>query len=427
MNIIKTLYKAFIESSGIATDSRETVKDKIFFALSGENFNGNRFAETALNNGAKFAIIDDAAYKKDDRYLLVNNTLETLQQLARYHRKQVNMPIIGITGTNGKTTTKELVAAVLKTAFNTVATQGNYNNHIGVPLTLLRINSNTEIAIIEMGANHPGEIRFLCNMALPTHGIVTNIGKAHLEGFGIFEGVKNTKKELYDFLNKNKGSVFVNAQDPLLLNLTEKLNRVTYGTGKSDVKGEIVSRKPFLKLKINLGETSIIVSSQMYGSYNFPNIMAAAAVGNYFNVPASDIAKAIENYRPSNNRSQQIITSKNHIVLDAYNANPVSMTHAINSFKEAGFENECLILGDMFELGASAAEEHQKVVDLLLHNGFQCVYLVGEHFAKTTHSFTQFITTQNAAEFFSVNPLKGKTILLKGSRGMHLETLAKLL
>ena len=428
MDIIQELYQVFKSSSGISTDSRKDVRNTLFFALSGENFNGNRFAEIALNKGAKLAVIDDASYKKDDRYLLVNNTLETLQQLARYHRKQVNIPVIGITGTNGKTTTKELVAAVLKTTFNTVATQGNYNNHIGVPLTLLRIGSKTEIAVIEMGANHPGEIRFLCNMALPTHGIVTNIGKAHLEGFGNFEGVKNTKKELYDFLNKNKGSVFVNAQDPLLLNLTEKLNRIaTYGADKSDVKGEIVNRKPFLKLKINFGETDVIISSQMYGSYNFSNIMAAAAVGSYFNVSPFYIAKAIENYRPSNNRSQQITTSKNHIVLDAYNANPVSMATAINSFVDAEFENGCLILGDMFELGLESEKEHQKIVDLLLETDIQCVYLVGEGFAKTSNPFTGFLTTKEAFEFFKQNPLKGKNILIKGSRGMHLETLLETL
>ncbi len=427
MDIIQKLYQVFKSSSGISTDSREEVKNTLFFALSGENFNGNRFAESALNKGAMLAVIDDAAYKKDDRYLLVNNTLETLQQLALHHRKQVNIPVIGITGTNGKTTTKELVAAVLKTTYSIVATQGNYNNHIGVPLTLLRIDTNTEIAVIEMGANHPGEIRFLCNLALPTHGIVTNIGKAHLEGFGNFEGVKNTKKELYDFLEANNGSLFVNTQDPLLLNLTEKLNRITYGTDRGDVKGEIVSRKPFLKLKINFDEANIIVSSQMYGSYNFPNIMAAVAVGNYFKVPASNIAKAIENYRPSNNRSQQITTSKNHVILDAYNANPVSMATAINSFADADFEDGCLVLGDMFELGAESDKEHQKIVDLLLKTGYQCVYLVGENFAKTSNPFTGFLTTKEAAEFFKKNPLKGKNILIKGSRGMHLETLLETL
>ncbi len=427
MNFIKTLYNVFLNASGIATDSRETVKNTIFFALSGENFNGNRFAETALTKGAILAVIDDPAYQKDERYFLVDNTLEILQQLALFHRKQFNIPVIGITGTNGKTTTKELTTAVLQTTFNTIATKGNLNNHIGVPLTLLRIHTNTEIAIVEMGANHPGEIDFLCNLALPTHGIITNIGKAHLEGFGNFEGVKKTKSELYNFLEQNDGTAFVNGDDTLLTDLSKKLNHYTYGTSKGDVKGEIRCHKPFLTINIDLGKKTISVASQLYGSYNFPNMLAAAAIGNYFKVPDYAIQSALENYLPANNRSQQVTTSHNHLILDAYNANPVSIANAINSFKEAGFENECLILGDMFELGMSAAEEHQKVVDLLLSNGFRYVFLVGEHFAKTTHPFTHFDTTQKAVEFFSLNPLKGKTILLKGSRGMHLETLIELL
>lgn len=427
MNSIKTLYEAFLKSSGIATDSRETVQDKIFFALSGENFNGNRFAEAALSHGARLAVIDDPAYQKNKQCFLVGNTLETLQQLALHHRKQFTIPVVGITGTNGKTTTKELTTAVLQTTFKTVATQGNLNNHIGVPLTLLRIQANTEIAVVEMGANHLGEIDFLCKLALPTHGIITNIGKAHLEGFGNFDGVKKTKKELYDFLENSKGLVFVNADDTLLSELSKKLNQFSYGTSKGHVKGEILIHKPFLKVKVDLGVKTIFVASHLYGSYNFMNMLAAAAVGNYFKVPAQAIQVALENYIPSNNRSQQVKTNHNHLVLDAYNANPVSMTHAINSFKEAGFENECLILGDMFELGAGASEEHQKVVDLLLQQGFQCVYLVGEHFSKTKSPFTCFDTTQKAASYFQENPLKNKTILLKGSRGMHLETLVKLL
>jgi len=264
-------------------------------------------------------------------------------------------------------------------------------------------------------------------MALPTHGIITNIGKAHLEGFGNFEGVKNTKKELFSFLEVNKGLAFVNADDPLLIDLSEKLNRYSYGTSNSLVKGKIIKQQPHLKIEISTDKKNITVSSQLYGSYNFPNMMAAAAVGNYFNVPLTSIREALEHYIPANNRSQQIKTAHNHIILDAYNANPVSMANAINSFKEAKFENECLILGDMFELGESAAEEHQKVVELLSQTGFHHVYLIGESFAKTTHPFTNFITTQEAAEFFTGNPLRGKTILLKGSRGMHLETLLDLL
>ncbi len=428
MDNIKKLYHLFSHSSGVSTDSREEVENTLFFALSGENFNGNRFAETALNKGAKYAVIDDAAYKKNERCFLVNNTLETLQQLALFHRKQFNIPVIGITGTNGKTTTKELTAAVLQTTYATVATRGNFNNHIGVPLTLLRINRQTETAIIEMGANHPNEIEFLCSLALPTHGIVTNIGIAHLEGFGTFEGVKKTKKALYDFLEKQGGTAFVNNDDPLLLNLTENINRFTYGTSpNSDVTGKIISRKPYLQLNLEIDKTSLPVSGKLYGSYNFANMMAAAAVGCYFKVPATSIVEALQNYVPANNRSQQIKTAGNAIILDAYNANPVSMSTAINSFLEAGFKNECLILGDMFELGPTSPEEHQKIVDLLIQNQFRRVYLIGEEFHNTTNPFKTFATTGDAHNFFKANPITNKNILLKGSRGMHLETLLEVL
>lgn len=426
MDTIIKLYNFFTKSSGIATDSRKEVANTLFFALSGENFNGNCFAEAALSKGALIAVIDNPDYKKDERYFLVDNTLKTLQQLALYHRNKIKIPVIGITGTNGKTTTKELVTAVFKTTYNTVATKGNFNNHIGVPLTLLRINHNTKIAVIEMGANHPEEINFLCNLALPTHGIITNIGKAHLEGFKSFEGVKNTKKELYDFLETNKGIAFVNTDDRLLLSLSKKLNTYTYGTSYGNVKGEIISHQPFLKLKIDL-DKPIYVSSRLYGSYNFPNIMAAAAIGNYFKISATAIQNAIEKYIPANNRSQIVKTKNNSIILDAYNANPVSMEKAITSFKDAVFESPCLILGDMFELGLNSAEEHQKVVDLLVKNNFKCVYLVGENFAKTTNPFINFTTTVQAADFYSNKPLKKKNLLIKGSRGMHLETLIEFL
>jgi len=427
MKYIEQLYKTFLNSSGISTDTRDDVKNTLFFSLSGEKFNGNKFARTAIEKGALLAVIDDPVFQTDSRTILVDNVLETLQRLALHHRKQINIPVIGITGTNGKTTTKELIASVLGSTYNTVATKGNLNNHIGVPLTLLQINNKTEIAVIEMGANHPGEISTLCNLTLPTHGIITNIGKAHLEGFGNFEGVKQTKKELYDFLKKNKQHAFVNADDPLLVDLSNNIDRNTYGTATGDATGEIIKHKPFITLKVTLPDKSFTIASRLYGSYNFPNIMAAIAVGNYFSVSANNIRQSIEKYIPDNNRSQQIKTQHNKLILDAYNANPVSMLNAIISFEEAHFKNAMLILGDMFELGDASKEEHQKIVNLLLEKGFKNVLLAGRAFFRTNHPFIAFETTEQAADYLQENPLSNKTILIKGSRGMHLETLVKYL
>jgi len=427
MKKIDQLYKDFLHSSGISTDTRDDVKNKLFFSLSGENFNGNKFAQTAIDKGALLAVVDDPAFQTGSHIILVDNVLETLQQLALFHRKQINIPVIGITGTNGKTTTKELIASVLGSTYNTVATKGNLNNHIGVPLTLLQINNKTEIAVIEMGANHPGEISTLCSLALPTHGIITNIGKAHLEGFGNFEGVKQTKKELYDFLEKNKKHAFVNADDPLLGELSKNIDRITYGTNTGNVTGKIIKHAPFISVEVTLPHKSFTINSKLYGSYNFPNIMAAIAVGNHFSVSADNIRQSIEKYIPDNNRSQQITTKHNNLILDAYNANPVSMLNAIISFEKAHFKNSMLILGDMFELGDASKEEHQKIVDLLLEKGFKNVLLAGKAFYGTTHPFIAFETTEQAAEFIQQNPLSNKTILIKGSRGMHLETLVRYL
>ena len=424
---IKEIYNLFITTNGISTDTRKDVKNTIFFALSGENFDGNKFAEVALEKGAAYAVIDNPEYKKDDRYILVENVLETLQKLANYHRKQFTIPFMGITGTNGKTTTKELVSAVLKSKYNIISTEGNLNNHIGVPLTVLKVKRDTEITVIEMGANHPEEIAFLCEIAKPTHGIITNIGKAHLEGFGSFEGVKNTKKELYDYLKKNYGTAFVNRDDSLLMELSEGIKRVLYCSNDCDLKGSVISNFPFLKVKIDTKQEAFEISTKLYGSYNLPNILAAVAVGKHFDVPDTKIKSAIENYVPSNNRSQITKTENNTIIQDAYNANPVSLTKAVESFYSSGFENPCLILGDMFELGKYSLKEHQKIADIVKEKGFDCVYLVGKEFFRTKNLFTTFESTEQAAEFFENNPLKNKTILLKGSRGMHLETLLKYL
>lgn len=420
---IAELYKIFTDSKGICIDSRKDVKDKIFFALPGENFNGNKFAGAAVKNGALAAVIDDKEYAKDDRFVLVENTLETLQELAVFHRKTFNIPFIGITGTNGKTTTKELVGGVLNSTYNTYYTKGNLNNHIGVPLTILNIKKDAEIAVIEMGANHPGEIEQLCKIAQPTHGLITNIGKAHLEGFGNFDGVKKTKKELYDYIKKNGELVFVNGDDKLLKELSKGIKKVEYCTGNCIVNGKILKSFPFLTVEINLGKEKIIVSSKLYGSYNLPNILAAAAVGYNFNVKPGNIKKTIESYTPGNNRSQVKVTENNKVIMDAYNANPVSMTKALESFSDAGFEHPCIILGDMFELGNASGEEHKKIVELLKNKGFECVILVGKEFFKVKNGYTAFQTTGETLEYLKKYPVTGKTILLKGSRGMQLETL----
>ena len=427
MEIIEQIYQQFLASTGVCTDTRQEVKNKLFFALSGDSFNGNKFAEQALAKGALIAVIDDPAYQKNSRYILVDDVLYTLQQLALHHRKQFSIPVIGITGTNGKTTTKELTATVLNSKYNIIATRGNLNNHIGVPLTLLRITKQTEIAVIEMGANHPGEINALTKLALPTHGIITNIGKAHLEGFGNFEGVKKTKRELYDFLKLHNGNAFVNYNDELLLALSQGMNIIGYGTSSCAITGSISNQTPDLTLDVTIDQEKYIVKTKLYGNYNFANIMAAIAIGNFFSVPATDIIESISNYTPENNRSQQLKTQHNKIILDAYNANPVSLSKAIISFWDAKFQNPLLIIGDMFELGKASAEEHQKIVDLLISKAFDEVIIVGKDFFRTNHPFKAFETTELTADYLMHHPVTKKHILIKGSRGMHLETLTKYL
>jgi UDP-N-acetylmuramoyl-tripeptide--D-alanyl-D-alanine ligase len=427
MKQTEDIYKIFLNSEGISTDSRGEVKGKLFFALSGENFDGNVYAEQALRKGALKAVVDNPDIVLNNDYILVDNTLETLQKLAVLHRRKFDVPVIGITDTNGKTTTKELVSNVLGSDFKVVATKGNLNNHIGVPLTLLSINENTEVAVVEMGANHIGEIKYLCNIAMPTHGIITNIGKAHLEGFGSFEGVVKTKKELYDYLEENEGIAFVNGDDNLLKELSRNIKRIFYCEKNCDVNGEIISRFPFLKIRVNIEDYGFELTSKLFGSYNFSNIMAAVVVGNYFMVPTEKIKKSLENYIPSNNRSQMTETTKNKIILDAYNANPVSLSKAIIDFNDAKFKDSCLIIGDMFELGEYSHDEHQKMVDLIEEKGFDCVFLVGVELYNTDNNFIKFKSTQDALKYFENNPLKGKTILLKGSRGMHLEKLLSVL
>lgn len=427
MQKIQELYQHFLASPKIVTDSRVKTDGSLFFALSGERFNGNHFAKAALENGAEMAIIDDPSFdEQSGKYFVVSDVLQALQNLALYHRESSKAMVIGITGSNGKTTTKELIARVLETEKEIVATQGNLNNHIGVPLTLLRITQKTQVAIVEMGANHPGEIATLCQLARPNIGIITNIGSAHLEGFGSFEGVKKTKNELYDFIRTNNGTAIVNSNDPLLMELSEGLHRITYGSDLSDVTGRLMEEKPCLKLEARTSpDNRLVISSQLYGEYNFPNILAAITLGKYFKIKNKHVIKAIESYTPDNSRSQLLKTETNQLVLDAYNANPVSMQMAITSFHRYGNANPWLILGDMFELGDVSTKEHEKIVNLVEQFGFSNAIFVGSHFAKVVsdEKYLHFDTTHQALQYLLKNPIRQAQILIKGSRGMLMEKL----
>jgi len=427
---IENLYKLFCQHPVICTDSRNIKPDSIFFALKGENFNGNEFAESALKEGAEYAVIDEENYKISNRFILVENVLETLQQLAVYHRVKINLPVIGITGTNGKTTTKELMAAVLKKKFKVVATSGNFNNHIGVPLTVLGISKDTEIAIIEMGANHIGEISALCNISKPGFGIITNIGKAHLVGFGSIEAIIKAKAELYKFISNNEGLVFVNSDNNTLKQLAKYLQKVTYGTSEnSNCRTKIISSDPFVEILWNSGFGDVSIKSNLVGKYNFENILAAICVGDYFNVKIENIAQAIEEYIPQNNRSQFINTKKNKIFLDAYNANPSSMEAAIRNFAELDFKNKILIIGDMLELGDESLSEHRNILELIRKLGFDNVFLIGAEFyeANKNSGHKIFPKTEDAMQWFEANRLENATIFIKGSRGIKLEPLIKVL
>lgn len=428
MKIIKELYKHFLGSDGVSTDSREDVTDCIFFALSGENFNGNKFVSDAIKKGAALCVIDDPFFNTNEKCLLVTDVLIALQALATYHRKQCSAKVLAITGSNGKTTTKELISSVLSSSHNIISTNGNFNNHIGVPLTLLRIVHDTEIAVVEMGANHGGEITKLCEIATPDIGLITNIGHAHLEGFGSFEGVIAAKNELYQYILSNKGTILLNSDDKLLSKLSNGIKKFTYGTENADVKGKIIKYKPFVNILWNFNESTIECHSRLYGRYNFFNLMAAIATGLFFCVPLRNINKAIESYVPENSRSQQLKTKTNSVVLDAYNANPTSMKEAIISFAESKFDNPWLILGDMFELGNYSSYEHQKIIDEIISNDFTNVILIGEYFYNTSnHNFLKFKTTNEASGYLNKNKLEGANILIKGSRGMKLEKTLEIL
>ncbi len=426
---IQEIYSIFQQYPSIQTDTRKLKAGDIYVALKGPNFNGNSFALRALETGASYAIVDEMPVAHE-RLLLVDDALTTLQQLAKHHRQQLNIPFIAITGSNGKTTSKELIYAVLSSHFKTYTTQGNLNNHIGVPLTILSVQPDAEMAVIEMGANHQKEIESYCAYTLPSHGVITNCGKAHLEGFGGVEGVRKGKGELYQFLREQHGTAFVYADYDYLQPMSAGIeNIVQYGISKGLVQGQIETAEPFLTVRIIAGLDATLIRSQLVGDYNLPNILCAVTIGKYFGVPAEKIIAAIENYAPSNSRSQLIERGTNHIILDAYNANPSSMKVAIENFARIHAQRKILLLGAMKELGDESVAEHQALVDLIASLEFKEVVLVGGDFVYTKdlfpqHPNTHFIYKDNSLEardwLTTLNP-QNSYILVKGSRSINME------
>ena len=425
--MVEQVYNAFLScDQKITTDTRNISKNNLFFALKGPNFNGNKFAEKALELGAKYAVIDESEYFVEGKTFLVENVLETLQSLARFHREKINIPVVAITGTNGKTTTKELLGSVLTSQYNILITEKNLNNHIGVPLTILQLTKEHEIAVIEMGASKIGDIKELVEIALPNYGIITNIGKAHLEGFGDVETIKKTKFELYDFIIKNKGAVVVNKEDEVLTcYIGEDVEKFTYGSFKADVTGKVVRQTPTLEMKLTIEENAPkIVKTKLLGAYNQNNILAAACVGKIFKVSKENIEHSIANYSPTNNRSQLLKTAKNTVISDCYNANPTSTMESLISFNQIKSSQKLVILGDMLELGSSSEVEHQVIVDYLENTSLKAI-LVGECYQKTNSGFTTFKDTLELIPFLKQDGLENSLVLLKGSRGIKLEMLLK--
>ena len=428
--MIQLLYSHFLNHPLICTDTRDIKPGAIFFALKGDNFNANKFAEQALNMGCSLAVIDEIEFKKDDSYLLVDDVLSSLQALANYHRKKLSIPVICITGSNGKTTSKELLYSVLSQKYNVLATKGNFNNHIGVPLTLLSMEKKHEIAIVELGANHIGEIKMLCEIAEPNYGMITNIGKAHLDGFGGIEGVVKAKTELYNFIKQNNGKIFVNRDNELLLQLSAGIDKINFGTSDDNqYSGKFIESNPFVILKLKAAndmqsmDEKVLIKTNLIGNYNFENILAAACIGNYFDVSENQIKAGIENYLPSNNRSQVMQTDKNLLLLDAYNANPSSMQAAIENFAQMDKPNKMVILGDMLELGEDSAKEHDRIVNLLIQKMIPNLILVGPFFKESGKSIKAniFLNTDEALDHLKLHPVINATILIKGSRGIKLE------
>jgi len=449
---IKEIYQLYQQHPCITTDSRDCPEGSIFLALKGESFDGNQFALSALEKGCAYAIVDNpsvvaqAAPSAAEKLILVSDTLQTYKDLAREHRRQFHIPVIGITGTNGKTTTKELIATVLQEQYNVLFTQSNFNNDVGVPKTLFRLDSSHEIAVVEMGASHPGDIKTLVETAEPTCGLITNVGRAHLQGFGSFEGVKKTKGELYDFLRRKmeasgfeEGMIFINADDADLQQMADERGLImqsAYGTGASDdiiVKGEVVSCAPFLHFNWYIhdeeeGDSApMLVETHLIGDYNIYNMLAAITVGLYFDIDAEKINHALQNYVPSNNRSQLDVTEKNQLIVDAYNANPSSMRVAIHNFQQMQVSPKMAILGDMRELGEVSAEEHQRIADMLADCKFDQVWLVGDEFAHTQSAFRKFHDAEEVKAALREEQPQGYYILIKGSNSMRLYQLPELL
>jgi UDP-N-acetylmuramoyl-tripeptide--D-alanyl-D-alanine ligase len=427
------LYRIFLQHPSICTDSRNLRPGDLFFALKGESFNGNLFAVRAIENGAAYAIVDESVQAEtlpsptlssnaNGSIILVEDVLSSLQALAAYHRNQFSIPFIAITGSNGKTTTKELVHAVLSEKYKTYTTEGNLNNHIGIPLTLLKIKRDAEIAIVEMGANHLGEIAGYCVYTRPTHGLITNCGKAHLEGFGSIEGVRKGKGELFDYLRARGGTAFVMWDYDYLQEMSKGINEiVSYGTSRADITGVEETSAPHLRVRITAGENLDSIQTRLTGNYNLPNVLAAVCLGNYFNVDPTDIKKGIENYTPSNSRSQLIKAGTNSIVLDAYNANPSSMKLAIENFIRFPVTDKVLLLGAMAELGASSIAEHENIIHQIGSNKWKEVVLVGGDFQKIKHSYHGFANSQEAGKWLASHSFHDTAFLVKGSRNMQME------
>ncbi|WP_417593268.1 UDP-N-acetylmuramoyl-tripeptide--D-alanyl-D-alanine ligase [Owenweeksia hongkongensis] len=422
---IPELHKAYLLSKSVSTDTRAIEHGDIYFALKGDNFDGNKFAQQAIDSGANLAVIDDPKYQTE-KTVLVEDVLSTLQQLSSYHRDQLTIPVIGLTGSNGKTTTKELIAAALRPKFKVAFTKGNLNNHIGVPLTILSIKPEHEIAVVEMGANHQKEIEFLCSLCRPDFGYITNFGKAHLEGFGGIEGVIKGKTELYNFLRENRKTVFVNNADPIQVEKSTGMEVICFGQNPpADVQIKLQESKGS---ELDVTYKGVSIHSNLTGTYNFPNISAAIAIADHFGVTPDQIKAGLENYFPTNNRSQVTKTENNTLIVDTYNANPSSMEAALKNMATYSGEHKWVLLGDMFELGEFEKEEHQRIANLALAQNFEKVILVGKAFAAcTTTDSIQFEATSDLLVWLESNPVKGKTILLKGSRGMAIERALPLL
>ena len=417
---IKELYSLYKKSYKVVKDTRDDVTNSIYFSLKGESFNGNQYALQALENGANYAIIDEKSYHVDKRMILVKDVLTCLQELANFHRLQLGIPILALTGSNGKTTTKELIHGVLSEQYNCYATKGNLNNHIGVPLTLLSMTPEHNFGVVEMGANHQLEIADLCDIAMPDFGLITNFGRVHLEGFGSFEGVVKGKTEMYRHLKQHEKKVFVNQEDSIQMKKSTGMDRILFGSSGADYEVVFSGADPYVSISFE----GLRIDSQLIGSYNFANIAAAVSIGKYFDIETEKIKNAIEGFVPENNRSQIILRNSNRIILDAYNANPNSMEVAIENLKNLSAKKKVAILGDMFELGKDSDLEHQHITDLAIHSGFDQVYLIGESFSRTKSNSKEIFLCRSFEKFtelFKQHELKDTTLLIKASRGMALE------